>query len=367
MAGEAGSRHRHIDWARGLAVLIMMEAHSVDSWTREADRHGTAFANALILGGFAAPLFLFLAGVGVALSAGSRLRKTGSVDAASRAVQRRGWEVLALAFLFRLQEYLVYPGSPPMTLLRVDILNIMGPSIVAAAVVWKWARSRIAGTLALAGLAAAVALLAPLVRTAPLLDSLPIPLEWYLRPVGNHSNFTLFPWSGFVFAGAATGVWIDVWRTAPGRAARWLAGAGVTLAAAGYGASCLPTIYSDSSFWTTSPAFFLLRVGSVISVIPVAYLWSLRPRLLARSGWSPVEELGRASLFVYWVHTDLVYGLPTLPLHRSLTLGWWFLAYALLCLVMYCLAIVKNLAVARWRRGRDGPSGVPCCRTPAVK
>ena len=46
--------------------------------------------------------------------------------AASRAVVRRGLEIFGLAFLFRLQAWIL-SWSSPWTLLKVDILNIMGP------------------------------------------------------------------------------------------------------------------------------------------------------------------------------------------------------------------------------------------------
>ena len=56
----------------GIAVLIMIEAHVVDSWTASPDRSTRLFAWAMVLGGFGAPLFLLLAGVAVSLSAGSK-------------------------------------------------------------------------------------------------------------------------------------------------------------------------------------------------------------------------------------------------------------------------------------------------------
>ena len=31
-------------------------------------------------------------------------------------------------------------------------------------------------------------------------------------------------------------------------------------------------------------------------------------------------QLGRTSLFIYWIHVELVYGLISLPLHRALSL-----------------------------------------------
>ena len=89
----------------------------------------------MILGGFGAPLFLLLAGVAVALSAGSKARRTGDPAAAAAPSCRSGLEVFLLAFLFRVQAWIL-GWAAPWTLLRVDILNIMGPSIVAAAALW---------------------------------------------------------------------------------------------------------------------------------------------------------------------------------------------------------------------------------------
>src|SRR5260370_11263733 len=104
---------------------MMIESHAVDAWTRAADRTTIAFRNATILGGFAAPLFLWLAGVAVVLSATRAARRTGSRAGAVQGICRRGLEILILAFLFRLQAFIASPGSPPLMLFRVDILNIM--------------------------------------------------------------------------------------------------------------------------------------------------------------------------------------------------------------------------------------------------
>ncbi|MGH2795712.1 MAG: hypothetical protein ACRDKG_15575, partial [Actinomycetota bacterium] len=71
----------------------MIEAHTLDAWTRPADRELRAFGWSLILGGFGAPLFLFLAGVAVALSASAKVARGAPVSIASAAVRRRGWEI----------------------------------------------------------------------------------------------------------------------------------------------------------------------------------------------------------------------------------------------------------------------------------
>src|SRR5206468_7310128 len=129
------TRRTYIDCARGIAVLLMIEAHTIDAWTRPASKSSVAFGNATVLGGFAAPLFLWLAGVGVALSA-ARAAERSTRPAAVAAICRRGLTIFVLAFLFRLQAFVLSPGGALLGLLRVDILNIMGPGIALAGVLW---------------------------------------------------------------------------------------------------------------------------------------------------------------------------------------------------------------------------------------
>jgi uncharacterized membrane protein len=68
---DAIRRRRYLDWLRGLAVLVMIQAHVLDSWTRLDARASWQFAWANIVAGFGAPMLLFLAGASVGLSAGS--------------------------------------------------------------------------------------------------------------------------------------------------------------------------------------------------------------------------------------------------------------------------------------------------------
>src|SRR5262249_36233761 len=105
----------------------MIEAHTLDAWTRASDRASTVFGDAMVLAGLAAPLFLWLAGVALVLAAEAAVGRGQSRRAAAEFVCRRGLEIFVLAFLFRLQAFVVSPGAHPITLFRVDILNIMGP------------------------------------------------------------------------------------------------------------------------------------------------------------------------------------------------------------------------------------------------
>lgn len=352
-ASQRHPRRGYLDWMRGLAVLIMIEAHVVDSWATTAGRDTAPFRWSMILAGLGAPLFLFLAGVAVALSAGAKGRRTGDAAAASGVVARRGLEVFGLAFVFRVQSWIL-GWSPARTLLKVDILNVMGPSIAAAAVVWGRVRTTRGRVVALGVAAALIALLTPIVRELAWLGVLPDPIEAYARPVRPFTSFAFFPWSGFVFAGAVIGVLLDERRASETRTNLMIFAGGCTLALAAYGASFMPSPYARSEFWTSSPAFFLLRTGLMTLAIPLAYLWQSRR---ADARWSPLQQLGRSSLFVYWIHVELVYGLISLPLHKALTLRQAWLAFAAFSVLMLLCSMGKDRVVAWWRG--EGPRTAP--------
>ncbi len=351
---ERVGRRAYLDWMRGVAVLVMIEAHVIDSWTRAADRGSPAFGRSLVLGGFGAPLFLLLAGVAVALSAESKARRLGASAPVARAVERRGLEIFLLAFLFRVQAWLI-SRSAPGALLKVDILNIMGPSIVATAALWGACRTFRGRLAACAGATAAIVFATPIVRATPLLNALPDFLEAYLRPVPGLTNFAVFPWAAFVPAGACLGLLIDRARTQEEEARLnwWFACGGAALAIAAYAASYLPSPYRRSDFWTSSPAFFLLRTGIMTTAIGLAYAWTRRPSAGVR--WSPLIVMGRSSLFIYWIHVEMVYGVFSTPLHGALSIRAAWGGLFAFCLFMLACAVVKERVVAWWRG--DGGAG----------
>ena len=341
-------RRTYLDVLRGVAVLVMIEAHVIDSWTRVADRRSRAFGESLILGGFGAPLFLFLAGMAVAMSAGSKARRTGDSRAAIRAVQRRGLEIFVLAFLFRFQSF-VLSHSPAWAMLKVDILNIMGPSIILAATLWGVFRSARARIIAFAAATVAIVWATPIIRNAVSLGALSDSLEGYLRPVPNLTNFTFFPWTAFVTAGALAGVVLDTVRSpeADRRVNLGFGGAGLLMAFVAYNASFLPPLWVRSSFWTTSASFFFIRLGLMTAAVGLDYLWEQRPTVGRR--WSPLQLFGRSSLFIYWIHVELVYGLISLPLHGAFSLRGAWIGLVLFWLLMLAAAVGKDRGKKWWR------------------
>src|SRR6516165_11239724 len=132
LAPSGRSRLAYIDWMRGLACVLMFQTHCYDSWLSPAARRSSSLIHWSQLGGtLPAPLFVFLAGVSFALVT-ERLREKG-VDRNAIAKQTilRGAEIFGMGLLFRAQEFaLGYPWSPWTDLLRVDVLNILGLSMM---------------------------------------------------------------------------------------------------------------------------------------------------------------------------------------------------------------------------------------------
>ena len=377
-------RRAYIDWARGIAVLLMIEAHTSDAWTslKPAVRRSIPFRDATVLGGFAAPLFLWLAGLAVVLAATRMAERGGGRRAAVEMICRRGLEIFVLGFLFRVQGFVITPGSHPVTLFRVDILNIMGPAIAVAGVIWGLARTPAARVCWFAAIATAIAMATPIVRIAPAVGALPLWLQWYLRPFGEFTIFTLFPWAAFVFAGGAVGALIAAARggAAERRLHAILGAAGAALVMLGFSTAARPSIYAASSFWTSSPTWFAIRLGILMIALSVIYgceaavAWFqagdvargravAQPRLaellerrglgapprVGREGGDPLARLGRNSLFIYWIHVELVYGYASWGWRHRLPLWGSAIAYVLFCVLMYRAIGWRDQLVGKWR------------------
>jgi len=123
-----------------------------------------------------------------------------------------------------------------------------------------------------------------------------------------------------------------------------VAAAGLALTWIGFYTASRPAIYAQSSFWTSSPTYFAIRIGVIMAAF--AALYGVE-QLATRSGvaFTALERFGRRSLFVYWIHVELVYGYATWPLRHRLPLWGVGLAYAAFTALMYGAVV----AFDKWR------------------
>jgi hypothetical protein len=387
---------------RGLACLLMFQTHCYDAWLGGEARNTSFLHWSQRLGTLPAPLFLFLAGISFALVTNKLVRKNLSVGQITRTLVRRGAEIVAFGLAFRLQEYLIAWGWAPWTdLFRVDVLNIIGLSMIfmsllCGLVLASTSRGQDSGleggktetpvaALVAASLAvtALIALLTPLLYTTWRPTWLPWELESYIDGCHNLGApqpwlFCIFPWTAFAFAGLAAG-FILFSEKARERTAEILTafaafGGAAILVAYGLDHSSI-RLYPVYDYWHTSPNFLMMRVGMLLMICLLAYAWTgwalpalswSRSPSSDRGPWavrfSPLIQLGKTSLLVYWVHIEFVYGRFSLLPKRAVGIGTATRGLIEIFLFMLILSIVRTrvdwerIDWSRFERARLQPS-----------
>jgi len=304
-------------------------------------------------------------------------RKNLAPSEIARTTIRRGAEIFAFGLLFRVQEYVVAWGwAPKSDLLRVDILNTIGISMILMGILcwmvlsknlWgqppKPALSEVEGAvrpgaarlrspvvliISATTTAFLISLLTPMLWTVWRPRWLPWPLESYINGAHNLGTpqawlFPIFPWSAFAFAGLAVGFLLQSqWtRVREARVFLFVGAAGVGLVELARWLDAQPRqIYPVYDYWHTSPNFFLIRLGMLLVIATASYAWCRWGS--AQWGFSPVIQLGQASLLVYWVHIEFVYGRVSILAKRAVGIGTASAGLLVITLAMLALAFVRT-------------------------
>jgi uncharacterized membrane protein len=280
----------------------MIQVHVTNSFLDESFRQTEWNNLSQFLGGLAAPLFLFTAGISIAIVF-DRMGQKGATTQhlLKRAITRAGW-IFFLAYAFRIEQVLTwYPYSNWPDILKIDILNCIAASSLAAGCAAAFLTDRRKNASLLASSAALIILLAPVI--APVRGGAPAILLSYINGNGRLDFFTFFPWAGYTFAGAAAGyLLLEARKT--GREHQfmlWSATCGVALFFIGYEVNRHPELmFGLASYSRPSPHYVFQKMGYVLILLYGAYRWAGQERILLL--------FGQTSLLVYWIHIEFVYG-----------------------------------------------------------
>jgi hypothetical protein len=111
-------------------------------------------------------------------------------------------------------------------------------------------------------------------------------------------------------------------------------------------------IYPVYDYWHTSPNFFLLRVGLLLIILCVGYLWCRWG--LGQWRFSPLIQLGQTSLLVYWVHIEFVYGRFSILRRGSTDIR----GASLGLFIIFVAMLLLSMARTKWR-SRRAPTTLP--------
>jgi uncharacterized membrane protein len=304
-------RFPFIDALRGLAVLFMIETHTVNALLDQGLRRGPLFGALTYVNGLVAPAFLFCAGLGFAIFLSRKDADIVSLGPGFRTYLRKCLFIVALGYslhvpYFSLAAMLSSGPEAWIAFLQVDVLQVIGVTLIILLLLSAAVRP---GPLraSAAGLMTAIAVawwyLVPDAATG----SLPAWLQAYFSR-DRSPLFTIVPWAGFLTAGFLAGRRF-VAESAAGREAGAVKlfaflSAGIALCAVAATALTKP-LYPPGAYWYWSAEYFLLRLASVGLVM--CALW-----FVLRKGGGPgariLEVFGRESLPVYYIHLIIVYG-----------------------------------------------------------
>jgi uncharacterized membrane protein len=296
-------RLAYLDWTRGIASLIMIQGHVFHSFTHKDLRNTSAYQISQFVGGMPPAVFLFLTGVTFAFLLHSLDKRQATTGERLVAGLKRAGFFFALAYLFRLQLFITgQPGAQWGDLLKVDILNAMGLAVVPLtllAVVPALDRVRLG-----AAIGVLIMISAPIFSELSF-DGLPTLMKMYLKP--DYNYFSFFPWAAFMAFGVAFGAILRlVPRDSVERLMQWTGLLGFALVVSGQFLGNFDlSLYTRSEYWLDSPALVVVKLGIVLVLLAVAFVWT-EYGLQGRYSW--VALFGTHSLFIYWVHIELIYG-----------------------------------------------------------
>lgn len=304
-APSAASRLLFADRLRGWAIVVMIEVHVFNAFLRPDLRDTDWFRALNFVNGLVAPSFLFVSGFVFLVASRRRLSDLRSFGPALARQLKRVAQIWVIGYLLHL------PAAPPAqyfsafgqldwsAFFKVDILHcICATWLVLLASVIIFRRE---GVLRIWLLAAALAatLLAPWMWSLALSPPLPAPLAAYFNDrLG--SLFPLFPWSGFMLAGAL-GASLYLSPSAGDRILPGMAASGLLLAIM---SGLARTGRASNVPWAADPRTFFLRLGIVLGLLGACW-WAGRrgePRT-----HSLLLTMSRESLFIYVAHIVLLF------------------------------------------------------------
>ena len=296
-----------VDVLRLLALLQMVNGHTLHALLSQDVRQGGGYQGYLFFRGLVSVAFMLVAGLAFYLT--TLLRPGAWTGAARRKRCLRALEIIAIGFLLRLPLSALLRAdvhglrAALPSVLQIDVLPCIGVSLLMLEGMLWLLRTPRAVALACAGLCALAAVAAPWGASLP--TALPLgSLTTWLGPQAG-SSFPLLPYAGFVFAGVWVGALVlplGAATPAPRVAARLVGVAGL-LALSSSLASRLPLTVVPG---VHTPGFFGLKLSLVVlacSALSLA-LWrvSALPALLA--------TLTSETLTIYVFHLFVLYGAP---------------------------------------------------------
>ena len=304
------SRALFIDILRGLAILVMVEVHVFNELLSPSIKSQSWFSIVNFINGLVAPSFLFVSGLVFVLSL-----QRGTDDL--RKFGKTFWKKLSRIGLILLAGYSLHPpffsvqklmnNWTPVVIKQlfiVDILQCIGIGLL----ILLFARIIFSNDklfyVFITIVLLVVLLISPVFWKIDFNNFLPIPLASYFNTM-NGSLFPIFPWFNFLFAGALVSkFYINAINQNDEKGFIQK----ITIIGIGFlilGDLLLRiAIPNNVEVIRTHPVFFAERLGAVFIILGCCWYYVQRKENYT----SFILNVSRESLFIYWLHLQVIFG-----------------------------------------------------------
>ncbi len=342
-----------LDLLRIFALAMMIQGHTFDALLSDIYRSSDSiFFNLWYnLRGFTAPLFIFTAG---AVFSYLLFNSNGDLDR-SRLQKgvKRAFILIGIGYLLRYPTYKIFvfenvSNTQWKTFFAVDALHLIGAGILAvSALSYLISKFHLYSNFIFFGSALIIFLPTPIINHINWIAYLPLPLaDYFTNAYG--SLFPLFPWIGYIFAGALLGKMIAekpvIIKTM------------IFPITTGIISICLYFLFyfiNNNSSNLADYSLILMRVSFIFLLITFFSLFSLRLTRLPKY----LKLIARNSLFIYAAHLIAVYGWVFSPgiskfYYRSLSFNQTLIIFLTIFTIIFGLIYQINKFRIRKRKTR---------------
>lgn len=303
----------YIDLLRFCAIFLMVHGHTVDVLLSQEFRRpdSIGYNTWLFFRGLTAPLFLFASG----FVYGVRFRRTDSPEKFRQIKIKTIKRALLLIFI----GYLMKSPSPLIVdwehvtyqmiqlFYAIDILQLVGASLLLFLAMEMLARKfKYDASRYLIVISILFLLGKQLSTLVDWEENLPIPISsWFSQRTG--SLFPLFPWGAYLFLGGAVGIYFQRkgFLNNMLHLTKIQLKIGIIFILSAFFLNFLELkFFNMSTFWTTSPALFYARFGTVLIFGSLFSVLSLYIKQIPKF----LYNASKNSLWIYVAHVMILYG-----------------------------------------------------------
>lgn len=303
------NRALFIDLLKGIALLIMIEVHVVNSLLNPEIKTQSWFEILNYINGLVAPAFTFTSGMVFVLSLQKGLDEL-------RSFGKKFWKKFGRLILIFLAGYSIHatylslrkisnPDYPHMIreFLRVDILQCIAVGLIILLLLRLLIKSDKIYYSTIILLDLFILVYSPIAWNTDYTKYFPLGIANYFnRKYG--SLFPLFPWLAFIFTGALIGKYYVEAKIKIGEE-KFIKN--ILIAGSIFfitGVTFLNLLFPES--WVNVKPnyfFFLQRLGIILALLSLCWIYLKR----FNQNQSFILDVSRESLLVYWLHLKLLY------------------------------------------------------------